>query len=76
MAPRLQCMEPPNNGHVGTRHFVLYIEVVLSLEVMYYYNRKWNFGTLKCVLMERFFFYCVLYLESPLSEVPLYSISH
>ena len=26
-------MEPPNDGHVGTRHFVLYREVVLSSEV-------------------------------------------
>ena len=26
-------VEPPNNGHVGTRHFVLYREVVLSSEV-------------------------------------------
>jgi len=24
---------PPNNGHVGTRHFVLYREVVFSSEV-------------------------------------------
>ena len=26
-------VEPPNKGHVGTSHFVLYREVVLSLEV-------------------------------------------
>ena len=26
-------VEPPNNGHIGTRHFVLYREVVLSSEV-------------------------------------------
>ena len=26
-------VEPPNNGHVGTRHFVLYREVVRSSEV-------------------------------------------
>ena len=26
-------VEPPNNGHVGTRHFVLYSEVVFSSEV-------------------------------------------
>ena len=26
-------VEPLNNGHVGTRHFVLYKEVVLSSEV-------------------------------------------
>ena len=25
----LYTVEPPNNGHVGTRHFVLYREVVL-----------------------------------------------
>ena len=26
-------VEPPNNGHVGTSHFVLYREVVLSSDV-------------------------------------------
>ncbi len=26
-------VEPPNKGHIGTSHFVLYREVVLSLEV-------------------------------------------
>ena len=26
-------VEPPNNGHIGSRHFVLYREVVLSSEV-------------------------------------------
>ena len=26
-------VEPPNKGHIGTRHFVLYREVVLSSEV-------------------------------------------
>ena len=32
---RLVCytVEPLNNGYVGTRHFVLYREVVLSSEV-------------------------------------------
>ena len=29
-------MEPPNNGHTGTSHFVIYREVVLSLEVEMY----------------------------------------
>ena len=29
-------VEPPNSGHIGTRHFVLYREVVLSLEVEMY----------------------------------------
>ena len=29
----LYTVEPPNHGHVGTRHFVLYREVVLSSEV-------------------------------------------
>ena len=69
-------MEPPNSGHVGTRNFVLYGEVVLSSEVkkvLYSTIGKWNFGTLKCVLYREFFFYCVLYSECPLSEVPLYT---
>ena len=30
---RASTVEPSNNGLVGTRHFVLYREVVLSLEV-------------------------------------------
>ena len=30
---KMYTVEPPDNGHVGTRHFVLYREVVLSLEV-------------------------------------------
>ena len=29
-------VEPLNNGHIGTRHFVLYREVVLSLEIKMY----------------------------------------
>ena len=29
----MNTVEPLNNGHVGTRHFVLYREVVLSSEV-------------------------------------------
>ena len=43
-------VEPPYKGHIGTKQFVLYIEVVLSLEVQ---NVKiWNssFGTIKPVL--------------------------
>ena len=27
------CVEPPSNGHIGTRHFVLYREVVLRSDV-------------------------------------------
>ena len=26
-------VEPPNNGHIGTNHFVIYREIVLSSEV-------------------------------------------
>ena len=40
--------------YVGTSHFVLYREVVLSSEVkMYWYNRE---GTSKCVLYREVFF--------------------
>ena len=46
-----------DSGHVGTRHFVLYREVVLSSEVKSTsIIGKWNFGTLKCVLYREFFF--------------------
>ena len=59
------------NGHVGTSHFVLYREIVFSLEVkMYCYNGE---GTSKCVLYREVFsivsfiwrvhyqrFYCIL----------------
>ena len=47
-------MEPPNNGQVRTRHFVLYKEVVLSSEVKYVlvHNRKVE---LKCVLYREVF---------------------
>ena len=55
-----------NNVHAGTSHFVNYREVGLSSEVN---NRE---GTLKCVLYREVFSYCVLYSESPLSEVLLY----
>jgi len=36
-------VEPPNNGHVGTRYFVLYREVVLSSEVknVFYMGKRW-----------------------------------
>ncbi len=40
-------VEPPYKGHFGTRHVVLYIEVVLSLEVQ---NTSSSFGTIKPVL--------------------------
>ena len=60
-------MEPLNNEHIGTSHFILYREVVLSLEAkMYQYNRKRDLNVCQ------FFFYCVLYSEYPLSEVLLY----
>ena len=52
---------------LGTRHF--HREVVLSLEVIIGMG---NFGTLKCVLYREVFFYCVVYSECPLWEVPLY----
>ena len=36
-------VEPLNNGHVvGTRHSVLYREVVLSLEVTEYKKNIWD----------------------------------
>ena len=65
--------EPPNNRHVGTRHFVLFREVVLSSEVKNVLE-KWNFGTLKCVFYREVFFYCVHYLECPLSDHTVYCI--
>ena len=42
-------VEPPNSGHVGTRHFVLYREVVLSSEVIKCTSiiGKWNIWELK-----------------------------
>ena len=49
-------VEPPNNGHVGDRHF--HREIVLSLEVII---GRGNFGTLKCVLYRGFFLLCRLF---------------
>ena len=46
----MNIVEPQNNGHIGTRHFVLYREVIHSSEVknvLYSIIGKWNFGTLK-----------------------------
>ena len=50
-------MEPPNNGQVETKHFVLYIERLSSLQrlQMYYYLKV-------CPLWEVFLFY---YSECP-----------
>jgi hypothetical protein len=70
----LYTVEPLNNGHVGTRHFVLYREVVLSSEVTNVLYRKVNVLDLKVCPLYRGFFYCVLYLECPLSEVLLYTV--
>ena len=46
-------MEPLNNGHIGTRHFVLYREVVPPLEVKNV--GKESLGPQKCVLYRGFF---------------------
>ncbi len=46
--------KPQYKGHIGTRHFVLYKEVVLSLEVQNVLS-KYEVGTIKPVLyMEGF----------------------
>ena len=71
------CMEPPNYGHIGTSHFVLCKEVVLSdlwgLK-MYLYYGKVKIWDLEKLPLQRGYFCCLLYLEGPLSEVPLYNI--
>ena len=61
-------MEPPNNGHVGTRNFVLYREVFLSSEVKYIIG-KWKFWDVKPFPLKRVFsllyqrFHCMYYLN-------------
>ena len=53
--------------------FIERLSSLLMLKMyIYWYNRKVDFGTLKCVLYRKVFFYCVLRSECPLSEVPLY----
>ena len=59
--------DPPNNGCVGTGHFVLYREIVLSSEV------KKQKGHKSVSFIERFFYY-ILCLECPLSDVLLYPL--
>ncbi len=65
-------VEPLNKGHIGTSHFVLYTEVVLSLEVKDALAVQY-IRALKVHPLFRGFFYCVLYSECSLSEVQLYS---
>ena len=55
--------------HVGTRHFVLYREVVLSSEVKMNYNRKVNFWDLKVCPLSRGLSCCVPYSEVPLQHI-------
>ena len=59
-------VEPLNNGHIGTDHFVHYREVVLfrRQKCTYCHNIGWCIR--KCPLYRG-----VLYSECPLSEVPL-----
>ena len=60
-------VEPPNSVHTGISHFVLYREVVPSSEECTSTIEKGPKG----VSFMDFIFYCVLYSECPLSEVPL-----
>ncbi len=50
-------------GHLGTRHFVLYIEIVLSLEVHNVLSRYevLHLGPLNLSFIWRFFLLCPLY---------------
>ena len=59
--------------HVGTRHFVLFREVVLSSEVKNVLE-KWNFGTLKCVFYREVFFSIVSIIWSVLYQTILYIV--
>ncbi len=61
MGPR----QPPYKGHIGTRHFVLYIEVVFSLEVQNLLSRYevLHLGPLNLS-------FSVLYTDCPLYKVP------
>ena len=58
-------VEPLNNGHIGTDHFVHYKEVVLFRRQNAFTHVGWCIG--KCPLYRG-----VLYSECPLSEVPLH----
>ena len=51
-------MEPLNNGHIGTNHFVLYREVVLSLDVKC--TSIIEKGLQSVSFIERFFLLCPL----------------
>ena len=65
----IHTVEPLNNGHIGTHHFVHYREVVLfQRQKMYCHYIDWCIG--KCPLYRG-----VLYSECPLSEVPLYNLN-
>ena len=46
-------VEPLNNGHIGSRNFVLYREVVLSSEVKMYYNSIIEKGPQSVSFIER-----------------------
>ena len=59
-------MEPLSNGHVGTRHFVLYREVVLSSEVRNVLYRKVELWDLKVCPLWRGFFSIVSFIRSVL----------
>ncbi len=66
----------PYKGYLGTRHRVLYIDVVLSLVVQNVLSRYevLHLGPLNLSFINfGGFSYCVLYTEYPLREVPLYS---
>ena len=53
-------VEPLNNGHIGTRHFLLFSEVVLSSEVQNALRKmieRWTFRSSKCLLFWEFSLY-------------------
>ena len=56
-------MEPPNKGHVGTNHFVLCREVVLSLEVenVVVLWESEHLGPQDVSFIERLFLLCPLF---------------
>ena len=63
-------MEPPNNGHIGDEHFVHCSEVVPSSEA---YKYNYGLGRVQTIFDCR---EVVQSLECPLSEVPLYTLTH
>ena len=60
-------VEPLNNGHIGTCHFVLYREVPSLQRLNVLYNREETVHYRKKL-------YCVFYSECPLSEEQFYLI--